>query len=95
MKIEKIHTNALGFTHGAAIFALADYTFAHACNYGDNVAVALQSSINYIRPSAEGDILVAEANRISNGKTTGLYHVEVKNGEKLVAFFSGVAYRKA
>jgi acyl-CoA thioesterase len=95
MKIEKIHTNALGFTHGAAIFALADYAFAHACNFGDNVAVALQSSINYIRPSAEGDVLTAEANRIQNGKTTGLYHVEVKNGEKLVAFFSGVAYKKA
>lgn len=95
MKIEKIHTNALGFTHGAAIFALADYAFAHACNFGDNVAVALQSSINFVRPSAEGDVLVAEANRISNGKTTGLYHVEVKNGDKLVAFFSGVAYRKA
>jgi acyl-CoA thioesterase len=94
MKIEKIHTNALGFTHGAAIFALADYAFAHACNYGDNVAVALQSSINFVRPSAEGDVLTAEANRISNGKTTGLYHVEVKNGEKLVAFFSGVAYKK-
>ncbi|MDD3792515.1 MAG: PaaI family thioesterase, partial [Candidatus Bathyarchaeota archaeon] len=39
MKIEKIHTNALGFTHGGAIFTLADYAFAQACNYGDNVAV--------------------------------------------------------
>lgn len=95
MKIEKIHTNALGFTHGAAIFALADYAFAHACNYGDNVAVALQSSINFVRPSAVDDVLTAEAKRISNGKTTGLYHVEVKNGDKLVAFFSGVAYKKA
>jgi acyl-CoA thioesterase len=94
MKVEKIHTNALGFTHGAAIFALADYAFAHACNYGDNVAVALQSNINFVRPSAVGDVLTAEANRISDGRTTGLYHVEVKNGEKLVAFFSGVAYKK-
>jgi acyl-CoA thioesterase len=95
MKIEKIHTNALGFTHGAAIFALADYAFAHACNYGDNIAVALQCSINFVRPSTEGDVLTAEANRISNGKATGLYHVEIKNGDKLVAFFSGVAYKKA
>jgi acyl-CoA thioesterase len=94
MKVEKIHTNALGFTHGAAIFALADYAFAHSCNYGDNVAVALQASINYLRPSAVDDVLIAEANRISDGRTTGLYHVEVKNGEKLVAFFSGVAYKK-
>jgi acyl-CoA thioesterase len=84
----------LGFTHGAAIFALADYAFAHACNFGDNVAVGLQSSINYLRPSAEGDILTAEAKRVSDGKTTGLYHVTICSGEKTVAFFSGVAYKK-
>jgi hypothetical protein len=45
-------------------------------------------------PARRAIFLTAEANRISNGKTTGLYHVEVKNGDKLVAFFSGVAYRK-
>ncbi len=34
MKVEEIHTNALGFTHGGAIFTLADYAFAQACNFG-------------------------------------------------------------
>gem|GEM_PF-5710724 len=38
------------------LFSLADYVFAHACNFRDNVAVALQSNINFVRPSAEGDI---------------------------------------
>ena len=94
MKVTKIHTNALGFTHGGAIFSLADYAFAHACNFGDNVAVAVQVSINYLRPSVEGDILVAEENRVSDGKTMGLYQVTVKNGEKLVASFSGLAFKK-
>jgi acyl-CoA thioesterase len=94
MKVEKKHTNALGFTHGGAIFSLADYAFAHACNYGDNVAVAVQVSINYLKPSVEGDVLTAEAVRFSDGKTTGLYHVTVKNGEKTVAFFSGLAFKK-
>lgn len=94
MKVEKIHTNALGFTHGGAIFSLADYAFAHACNYGDNVAVAVQVSINFLKPSVEGDFLTAEATRISDGKTAGLYHVTVKNGEKMVAFFSGLAFKK-
>ena len=94
MKIEKKHTNALGFTHGGAIFSLADYAFAHACNYGDNVAVAVQVSINFLRPSVEGDTLVAEATRVSDGKTMGLYAVTVKNGEKLVASFSGLAFKK-
>jgi acyl-CoA thioesterase len=94
MKVEKNHTNALGFTHGGAIFSLADYAFAEACNYGDNVAVAVQVSINYLKPSVEGDVLTAEAVRVSDGKTAGLYHVTVKNGEKTVAFFSGLAFKK-
>jgi acyl-CoA thioesterase len=94
MKIEKNHTNALGFAHGGAIFSVADYAFAHACNFGNNVAVALQVSINFLKPTVEGDTLTAEATRVSEGKTTGLYHVTVKSRDKLVAFFSGLAYKK-
>jgi acyl-CoA thioesterase len=73
---------------------LADYAFAEACNFGDNVAVALQVNINFLRPTVEGDVLTAEAARVSDGKTTGLYNVTIKCGEKTVAFFSGVAYKK-
>ncbi len=94
MKVEKIHTNALGFTHGGAAFSLADYAFAHACNFDDNLAVALQVSINFLRPTVEGDVLVAEANRVSDGKTTGLYNVTVRKDDKIVAFFSGLAFKK-
>jgi acyl-CoA thioesterase len=94
MIVEKKHTNALGFTHGGAIFSLADYAFAQACNFGDNVAVAVQVSINFLRPSVEGDDLTAEAVRVSDGKTMGLYNVTVKKQEKTVAFFSGLAFKK-
>jgi acyl-CoA thioesterase len=94
MKVEKNHTNALGFTHGGAIFSLADYAFAHACNYGDDVAVAVQVSINFLKPTIEGDVLTAEAERISDGKTTGLYQVTVRSREKIVAFFTGLAFKK-
>ena len=94
MKIEKLHTNALGFTHGGAIFSLADYAFAQACNFGDNVAVAVQVSINFLKPSVEGDILTAEAKRVSNGKTMGLYNVTVCNQDKQIAVFSGLAFKK-
>jgi acyl-CoA thioesterase len=94
MKVTKKHTNGLGFTHGGAIFSLADFAFAHACNFGDNVAVAVQVSINFLKPSVEGDVLVAEAMRVSDGKTMGLYHVTVKNQDKTVAFFSGLAFKK-
>jgi acyl-CoA thioesterase len=94
MKVEKKHTNALGFTHGGAIFSLADYAFAHACNFGDNVAVAVQVSINFLKPSVEGDVLTAEATRVSDGKTMGLYQVTVRNQDKTIAYFTGLAFKK-
>jgi acyl-CoA thioesterase len=94
MKVEKSHTNALGFTHGGAIFSLADYAFAQACNFGDNVAVAVQVSINFLKPSAEGDLLTAEATRISDGKTMGLYQVTVCKEDKTIALFTGLAFKK-
>ena len=94
MKVQKTHTNALGFTHGGAIFSLADYAFAHACNFGDNVAVALQVSINFLKPSVEDDLLTAEAVRISDGKTTGIYQVTVLKDDKPVALFTGLAFKK-
>jgi len=94
MKVEKAHTNALGFTHGGAIFSLADYAFALACNFGDNVAVAVQVDIKFLKPTVEGDILTAEARRVSEGKTTGLYQVMVLKIDKIVAVFSGLAFKK-
>jgi acyl-CoA thioesterase len=94
MKVEKLHTNAYDFTHGGAIFSLADYAFAQACNYGDNIAVALQVSINFLKPTVEGDTLTAEAIRVSDGKTTGLYNVTIRKEDKTVAFFTGLAFKK-
>jgi acyl-CoA thioesterase len=94
MKVGKNFTNALGFTHGGAIFSLADYAFALACNFGDNVAVAVQVDIKFLKPTVEGDILTAEAAKVSEGKTTGLYHVMVRKEEKIVAVFSGLAFKK-
>jgi acyl-CoA thioesterase len=94
MKVEKMHTNALGFTHGGVIFSLADYAFAQVCNFGENVAVAIQVSINFLKPSVEGNILTAEAIRVSEGKTTGLYQVTVRKEDKTVALFTGLAYKK-
>jgi acyl-CoA thioesterase len=94
MKITKEHTNAHGFTHGGAIFSFADCAFAEASNYGDKVAVAVQVSINYLRPTTEGDLLTAEAVRVSDGKTFGLYNITVRKEEKIVAVFSGLACKQ-
>ncbi len=94
LKITKDHINAVGLAHGGAIFALADCAFAEAANFGDKVALAVQVDINFLKPAFEEDVLTAEALRVSEGKTFGLYHVTVRNQDKLIAFFSGLAYKK-
>jgi len=93
LKIEKKHINAAGFTHGGVMFALADCAFAEAVNFGDKRAVAIQVSINYLRPTSEGDVLTAEARTVSDGKTLALCSVTVKKENKDVAMFSGLAYK--
>ncbi len=93
LKITREHTNSAGMTHGGVIFALADCAFAEAVNFGDKQAVAVQVSINFLKPSSEGDALVAEAVRISEGKNFSLCDVKVSKENRLIASFSGLAYR--
>ena len=92
LKITKNHLNFSGFVHGGVIFGLADCAFAEASNF-DSPAVAVQVSINYIRPSVEGDTLTAEATRVSDGRTFSLFNITVSKEEKIVALFSGLAYK--
>ena len=93
LKITKEHTNSLGAVHGGVIFSLADCAFAEACNYGENVAVAIQVSINFLKPAFEDDMLTAEAVQVSDGKTLGLYQVTVTKQDKKIAAFSGLAFK--
>jgi len=92
LKITKNHLNFSGFVHGGVIFSLADCAFAEASNF-DGQAVAVQVNINYIRPSSEGDTLIAEASRVSDGKTFSLFSITVTKEDKIVALFSGLAYK--
>ena len=78
----------------ALLFSLADSAFAFACNNRNNLSVALDTSINFLKPVKVGDILNAEANEIHNGRTTGLYHITITNQEKaVVAVFKGTCFR--
>jgi acyl-CoA thioesterase len=93
LKVTKEHTNIHGFTHGGVIFALADCAFAEASNFGATQAVAIQVSINYMKPSSDGDDLVAEATRVAEGKTFSVFNIAVSKENKLIALFTGLAYK--
>jgi acyl-CoA thioesterase len=86
--------NGLGTVHGGIAFSFADSAFAFACNSRNILSVALDTSINFIKTIFVGDTLTAEAKEIHNGRSTGLYHVTIKNqNNHTVAMFKGTCFR--
>jgi len=86
--------NGFGIVHGGIAFSLADSAFAFACNNRNVLSVALDTSINFIKPVHVADKLVAEAIEIHNGKSTGLYHINISNQHQhTVAIFKGTCFR--
>jgi acyl-CoA thioesterase len=94
MTLHPHHLNALGTVQGGAIFTLADFTFAVACNSHGTMAVALNVSITFMKAATTGT-LWAEAREISKNFKVGTYTVDVRDDAgDLVAQFQGLAYRK-
>ena len=94
MTIRKEMINGFGIVHGGVTFSLADSAFAFACNNRNNLSVALDTSINFIKPVHVDDVLIAEAKELHNGKSTGLYQISITNQNgHLVAVFKGTCFR--
>ncbi len=86
--------NGFGIVHGGIAFSLADSAFAFACNNRNVLSVALDTSINFLKPVHVGDVLTAEAKELHNGKSTGLYHITITNqNQHVAAVFKGTCYR--
>jgi acyl-CoA thioesterase len=86
--------NGFGIVHGGIAFSLADSAFAFACNNRNVLSVALDTSINFIKPVHVDDVLTAETKELHNGKSTGLYHITITNqNNHVVAAFKGTCYR--
>jgi len=94
MTVRKEMINGFGIVHGGIAFSLSDSAFAFACNNRNVLSVALDTSINFIKPVHVDDILIAEAKELHNGKSTGLYHITITNQNgHVVALFKGTCYR--
>jgi acyl-CoA thioesterase len=86
--------NGLNVVHGGIAFSLADSAFAFACNNRNNLSLALETSISFLKPVFIADELIAEAKEIRNGKSTGVYLVEITNQHnQLIALFKGTCFR--
>jgi acyl-CoA thioesterase len=69
--------NFHGSSHGGAIFSLADFAFAGACNGHGEPAVALTVTIQFHAAARVGRRLVAEARETRQGKRAGFYAMTV------------------
>jgi acyl-CoA thioesterase len=94
MTVRPEMVNGFGIVHGGIPFSFADSAFAFACNNRNVLSVALDTSINFIKPVHVGDLLEAEAKEIHNGRSTGLYHITISNQHNHeVAIFKGTCFR--
>ena len=74
--ITDVHRNAQGNVMGGAIFTLADFALAIACNVGEGPTVSVDNAIRFIG-TAKGSKLVACADVDKSGRTLGYYTVRV------------------
>lgn len=94
MPVRSDMVNGHHICHGGFIFALADSTFAFACNSYNQNTVASSCNIDFLAPAREGDVLEAEAVERSLSGRTGVYDITVRTRSgKTVALFRGKSYR--
>lgn len=94
MLVRKDMLNGHQTCHGGFIFALADSTFAFACNSYNIQTVAAGCSIDYLAPGFEGDLLQAEASEQARSGKTGVYDILVTNQDgKKIALFRGKSHQ--
>lgn len=94
MTVEPRHLNSVGIVQGGAVFTLADFTFAVACNSAGQIAVAVNTNLSFLKPTSSGE-LYAEATEVSRSRRISTCTVRVTNDAgELVALFQGTAFIK-
>lgn len=94
MTIRNEMVNGFGIVHGGIPFSLADSAFAFACNNRNNLSVALDVTISFMKAVNVGDALTAEAKEVHNGRSTGVYLITITNQKnEQVALFKGTCFR--
>ena len=90
LQVHPYHCNGHDILHGGVTFALADSTFAFACNSRNQKTVAQQNTISFLAPGFAGDTLTATATELHLKGRSGLYDVRVINqAGAVVAEFRG------
>jgi len=90
MRVTDAMVNGHGIAHGGYLFLLADAAFAYASNAYGPVTLAQSAQIEFLRPAAVDDRLVAEAVERTRRGLTGIYDVTIcQSTGEVVAEFRG------
>ena len=91
---DKFATEAAGCgVMGGAIFTLADFCLAIACNVNEQPTVSVSNTIEFLS-AAKSDKLIAECNVDKSGRKLGFYTVDVSdNTGRKVARMTATCYR--
>ena len=90
MTVRELPLNGHQICHGGFIFALADSTFAFACNSHNQATVAAGCSIEFLKPGQLGDVLTCEGVEQMLQGRHGIYDMKVSNQRgEIVAMFRG------
>ncbi|MBE6473870.1 MAG: PaaI family thioesterase [Coriobacteriaceae bacterium] len=74
--IADAHLNAMGNVMGGALFTLADFALAIACNIGEEPTMGVSNSIQFLNV-AKGSTLIATCDVDKSGRNLGFYTVDV------------------
>lgn len=88
------HCNAYGGIMGGVMFMLGDFAFAVASNHIHRPTVALNVTIGYLN-APKGERLIAKTRNLKDGRTTGVYDVDIYDElGNHVAVFYGTGFKK-
>jgi acyl-CoA thioesterase len=89
-KMDNIYGNA----HGGALFSLIDEAFEISSNSHENIAVALNMNVTYMKPPKKNTVLTAESKEINRTRRTASYNIIVRDSENLIAVCQALVYVK-
>ncbi|MGI6046285.1 MAG: PaaI family thioesterase [Eggerthellaceae bacterium] len=78
LDLSEKHNNAQGYPMGGAIFTLADFCLAVACNVGQPPTVSIDNNIRYF-DRARGTKLIATCTADRLGRHAAFFTVDIKD----------------
>ena len=77
MELKKEHLNWENMIHGGIITTVLDQAFGCACNTLDNIHVAVQMNVHFMKAPAVGETIYAESRVLHAGKRMGTSEMKV------------------